>query len=93
MEGTKLQLETDKQFFKEHLTTLNKFRSPGPDERHPRLLKELTEELSEQLSIIFLKSWEMGEVPEGEGIGGGLMLSLSSKRATRRNLGTMDWLA
>ena len=49
---------------KEYLTTLNEFKSPGPDEWHPRVLKELAEELSEPLSIIFLKSWESGEVPE-----------------------------
>ena len=55
------------------------FKSPGPDEQHPRVLKELAEELSEPLSIIFLKSWEMGEVP---------VLSLSSKRAKKNNLGT-----
>ena len=63
-EGTRLQLEIDKQIVKEYLITLNDFKSPEPDELHSRVLKELAKELSELLSIIFLKSWETGEVPE-----------------------------
>ena len=43
---------------------MNKLKSPGLDELHPRVLKELAEELSELLSIIFLKSWEMGEMQD-----------------------------
>ena len=38
--------------------------SSGLDELHPRVFKELAEELSEPLSIIFLKSWEMAEEPD-----------------------------
>ena len=41
-EGTGLQLEIDKQ-----IVTLDEFKSPGPDELHPRVPKELAEELSE----------------------------------------------
>ena len=59
-----MQLEIDKQIDKEYLTTLYEFKSPGLDELHLRVLKELAEELLEPLSIIFLKSWEMGDVPE-----------------------------
>ena len=59
-----MQLEIDNQIVKEYLTTLNEFKSPGWDELHLKVLKELAEELSEPLSIILLKSWEMGEVPE-----------------------------
>ena len=40
---------------KQHLISLNEFKSPGPDELHPRVIKELAEELSEPLSIIFAK--------------------------------------
>ena len=63
-EGAGLQLEIDRQMVKEHLITLNEFKSPGPDELHPRVIKELAEELSEPLSIIFEKSWRTGEVPD-----------------------------
>ena len=59
-----MNLGIDKQIVKECLTTMNKFESAEPDKLHLRVVKELAEELSEPLSIIFLKSWEMGEVPE-----------------------------
>ena len=87
VEGTGLQLGIDKRIVKEYPFILNEFTYSGPYELHPRILKELAEELSEPLSIIFLKSWEMSEVLE---IGEGLMLSLCTKRAKGRNLGSID---
>ncbi|KAK4818869.1 hypothetical protein QYF61_021074 [Mycteria americana] len=38
-------------------------KSMGPDEIHPRVLKELAEMLSKPLSIIYQQSWLTGEVP------------------------------
>ncbi|CAM4675599.1 unnamed protein product [Lepidochelys kempii] len=36
----------------------------GPDELHPRVLKELVAVIAEPLAIIFENSWRMGEVPD-----------------------------
>ena len=47
----------------QYLATLNEMKFPGPDELHQRVLKELAEEISEPLAIIFEKSWRTGEVP------------------------------
>ncbi|KAK4830833.1 hypothetical protein QYF61_013762 [Mycteria americana] len=38
-------------------------KSMGPDEIHPRVLKELAEMLTKLLSIIYQQSWLTGEVP------------------------------
>ncbi|KAK4810498.1 LOW QUALITY PROTEIN: hypothetical protein QYF61_004278 [Mycteria americana] len=44
-----------------HLDTHN---SMGPDGIHPRVLRELAEELAKPLSIIYQQSWLTGEVPD-----------------------------
>jgi len=46
------------------LCHLDTHRSMGPDGIHPRVLKELAEELAKPLSIICQQSWLTGEVPD-----------------------------
>ncbi len=48
---------------KKKLDKLNITKSPGPDNMHPRVLKELRHEISKPLSIIMMKSLQEGTLP------------------------------
>ncbi|NXM92890.1 LORF2 protein, partial [Sylvia borin] len=49
---------------RELLRSLYTHKSMGPDGIHPRVMRELADELAKPLSIIYQQSWLTGEVPE-----------------------------
>ena len=64
-DGTKLtDVKVLKEDVEEKLANLNPAKSPGPDGLHPRVLKEVAEEIAVPLTMIFNKSLQEGVVPE-----------------------------
>ncbi|KFO62345.1 hypothetical protein N302_02806, partial [Corvus brachyrhynchos] len=49
---------------RELLSRLDVHKSMGPDGIHPRVMRELADELEEPLSIVYQQSWLTGEVPD-----------------------------
>nr|XP_048674852.1 golgin subfamily B member 1 isoform X3 [Caretta caretta] len=52
------------EVIRDYLEKLDVHKSMGPDELHPRVLKELAAVIAEPLAIIFENSWRTGEVPD-----------------------------
>ncbi|KFP75040.1 hypothetical protein N310_12574, partial [Acanthisitta chloris] len=61
--GSNAPLTVSKDQVYGHLRKLNAHKSMGPNEVHPRVLRESSDAVAKSLSKIFEKSWQSGEVP------------------------------
>ena len=61
-EVKKIQVEVEE--VKEQRGNLRVDKAPGPDNMHPRVLREVAEQVSEMLTDIFKSSLESGQVLE-----------------------------
>ena len=55
---------TQEDTVRDLLLQLDRPKSMGPDEIHPRVLRELAEAIAEPLSVVYQRSLLTGEVPE-----------------------------
>ena len=58
------ELKITEEEVKKRLESLNEHKSPGPDGLHPRVLKELSNEISKPLAIIMQKSLDEHTLPQ-----------------------------
>ena len=57
------KININKEHISKALNSLKVDKSPGPDNMHPRVLKELSHQLAYPLLLIFKKSMEQGKLP------------------------------
>ena len=77
-------IKISREKIKKKLLQLKISKSRGPDELHPRLLKELTDEISVPLETIFIQSLKEGKTPKEWKTG---EISAIFKKGKRRQAG------
>ncbi|KAK4806251.1 hypothetical protein QYF61_013395 [Mycteria americana] len=73
----------------DHLRNLNIHKSMGPNEIHPRVLRELADVVANPLSMIYEKTWHSGEFPS-DCRNGKITSHQFFKRLERRTLGNTE---
>jgi len=85
-QGSKVYPTVRENQVHDHLRNLNIHKSTGPDERHPRVLRELADVAEKPLSMIFERSWQLGEVPGNWKKGNIVPIFQNSRREDPREL-------
>ena len=64
VQSTLNEIHITEELVRKKLSALKTSKSPGPDKIHPRILKELKNELTKPLTLLFIASIEQEKIPD-----------------------------